>query len=98
MSASAQADAAQARLVAAAREFARYKPRRNPSAAYAVALNDLLTAGRAWSIKSDEEWAAEVAELKEIIRRCDESMRDGAVSCSDDFGARIAAALEEPSP
>lgn len=67
MSASPQADSAQARLVAAARDFARFTPRRNPSGAYARALTDLLGCRDDFARKTDEEWAAEVTELRGVI-------------------------------
>jgi hypothetical protein len=55
-------DEEQWRLTRAARKFAEYKTGKgnNMSAAHARAFRELIDAARAFAIKSDEEWAAEV--------------------------------------
>lgn len=72
-------------LTAAARAFACFTPRRNPSGAYARALSELVDAARVFAVKSDEEWAKEIAALKDLLREA----ADYRVSW-----ARIRAALE----
>ncbi len=48
-----------------ARSFAKLTPRKNPTAGYARALAELVDAARFFAEKSDEQWAMEVAELRD---------------------------------
>jgi hypothetical protein len=56
----------------AARTFAaKWKPRPgNASPVYARALRCLVDAARVFAQRSDESWAAEVAELRDALRAC----------------------------
>ena len=83
-------------LTAAAREFARFTPRRNLSGAYARALSELVDAARVFAQKSDEEWAKEVVALKELLRAIIDPHTGGCEHGHVDVPwERIRAALED---
>jgi hypothetical protein len=52
-------------LADAARAFARFTPRKNPTGPYGRALAELLEAARVFSEKSDETWAGELVAARE---------------------------------
>lgn len=57
------------------------RPRKNISGSYGHAVTRLLERARVFSVKSDEQWAAEVAFLKDAIKEALELMdprADGA--------------------
>jgi hypothetical protein len=56
-------------LTHAAREYSRYRPTINPQGFEARALMRLCEASQVNCKKSDEQWAAEVAFLKDAMRR-----------------------------
>ena len=82
--------AAVVKLAAAARWFGPMKPRKNVSGSYGAALAELLEAGRTFAAKSDEQWAAEVAALKDLadhLRMCRECGDMDVLDC--EVGAQL---------
>jgi hypothetical protein len=51
-------------LLQAAREFSKYRPKKNVSSAEARAFRNLIEAARVFAAKSDEQWAQEVIEAR----------------------------------
>lgn len=77
------------------RDFAQYKDRKNPSAAYAAALAELVRAALAVARTSDEEWAAELAEAKTLLLHLWTTDWDSHVSGECQSCLRAKALLEE---
>lgn len=67
-------------LTHAAREYSRHRPTTNPTGFEARALVRLCEASQVNAKKSDEQWAAEVAFLKDAMREAVERIKIGEAS------------------